>query len=624
MKAENGRNRLGGPEMKKRNVSLSIKLDILLAAIVLITSMVLVNIGYHSYSETLYAQLNEKLARFEQNIEKDAFMVQKYGSVAYKAAQLDGFDEVRRQANELNDPAPLTDWMKQQLFGYTTGEHLTRAQFDARHRELMQQAAWEGVSEEDAEDWILQRDPLLYDFADVGNAVNLLSYYMQIDADSAAISHVRVYAEDEKGYLQLTDSAASSLRSESADYMFYGRRPKEVRAISTFAAQKKRLSFRTEEGDSEELTQVVPLDIGGIRYWVVYSCDTAPVRAGQSDYLVRSLVLVLIMVVIAIAAGLIVLRRMVNKPLKSLTRATTRFGAGENGYSKADVIDLDIRSKNEIGDLYREIRAMQTRIVDNTENLTRMTAEKERIGTELGLARRIQADMLPNDFPAYPDRTEFRVFASMTPAREVGGDFYDFFLIDGDRLALVIADVSGKGVPGALFMMASKLLIQNIAMSGLSPAEILETANRRIRTNNKEDMFVTVWLGILEISTGRMTCANAGHEYPALKTPDGNFELYKDKHGFVLGGMDGMKYRNYELDFAPGQKLFVYTDGATEATDAAGNLFGTERLIDALNKAKDLPPEEILPAVRKEIDDFVGEEEQFDDLTMLCLEYRGK
>ena len=170
-----------------------------------------------------------------------------------------------------------------------------------------------------------------------------------------------------------------------------------------------------------------------------------------------------------------------------------------------------------------------------------------RIASELELATNIQLDVLPNIFPPFPDRSEFDIYASMAPAKEVGGDFYDYFFVDDDHLCIVIADVSGKGIPAALFMMASKIMLANSAMMDRSPAEILEGANAAICSNNREEMFVTVWLGILELSTGKLTAANAGHEYPALRMPGGEFELFKDKHGFVLGGMDGMKYKEYEL-----------------------------------------------------------------------------
>ena len=211
----------------------------------------------------------------------------------------------------------------------------------------------------------------------------------------------------------------------------------------------------------------------------------------------------------------------------------------------------------------------------------------------------------------------------MTPAREVGGDLYDFFLIDEDHLCLVIGDVSGKGVPASLFMMLSSALIHHVAMHELSPAKILTEVNNEICNRNPEQMFVTVWLGVLEISTGILTAASAGHEYPALRKAGGSFEILKDKHGFVLGGMPGVRYREYTLQLEPGTKLFVYTDGVPEATDANQQMFGTDRMIAALNTATDKDPGAILESVKNAVSSFVGNAEQFDDLTMLCLEYKG-
>jgi sigma-B regulation protein RsbU (phosphoserine phosphatase) len=232
--------------------------------------------------------------------------------------------------------------------------------------------------------------------------------------------------------------------------------------------------------------------------------------------------------------------------------------------------------------------------------------------------------MLPNVFPAFPERDDFDIYASMTPAKEVGGDFYDFFLVDESHLGLVMADVSGKGVPAALFMMIAKMMIQNYAMTGRSPAAVLERVNEQICANNREEMFVTVWLGILDLSNGHLTAANAGHEYPVLKRPDGQFEVIKDKHGFVIGGMDGVRYKEYSLQMDPGSKLFLYTDGVPEATNAENELFGMERAVDALNADADRNPQELLHGVTEAVAAFVGDAPQFDDLTMLSLVYFGK
>ena len=223
----------------------------------------------------------------------------------------------------------------------------------------------------------------------------------------------------------------------------------------------------------------------------------------------------------------------------------------------------------------------------------------------------------------FPGRDDFDIYASMDPAREVGGDFYDFQLIDDDHLYMVIADVSGKGVPAALFMMASRIILANNAAMGKSPAQILKDTNNSICSNNKEEMFVTVWIGILEISTGKLTAANAGHEYPVIKRPEGQYEMIRDKHGFVVGGMEGIEYTQYEITLEPGSSLFVYTDGVPEATNANKEMYGVERLLEALNDSEADTPEDVLRSAHMHLDRFTEGEEQFDDLTMMCLQLHG-
>ncbi|MBR2108728.1 MAG: PP2C family protein-serine/threonine phosphatase [Ruminococcus sp.] len=243
--------------------------------------------------------------------------------------------------------------------------------------------------------------------------------------------------------------------------------------------------------------------------------------------------------------------------------------------------------------------------------------------TELNMATEIQASMLPSDFPAFPDRAEFDIYASMDPAKEVGGDFYDFFMIDDDHLAIVIADVSGKGVPAALFMMSSKIYISDHATMGGSPAEILERVNKLVYANNDAHMFVTVWLGILEISTGKLISSSAGHEYPMINQ-NGKYEILKDKHGLAVGAIGMSKYVNTEIQLKKGDSIFVYTDGVAEATDVNNELFGTDRTIEALNAfPQGASQKEVLEGVRSAVDAFVKEAPQFDDLTMVGLRYYG-
>ena len=290
-----------------------------------------------------------------------------------------------------------------------------------------------------------------------------------------------------------------------------------------------------------------------------------------------------------------------------------------------DVIESlsKIKSGNEIGQLAEDVIDLTREIDDYTKKIAAISAEEERIGTELELAARIQEAMLPMIFPPFPDRKEFDIYASMDPAKEVGGDFYDFFFIDDDHLCLVIADVSGKGIPAAMFMTISKIILANTAKLGKSPAETLENANSAIYPSNSEEMFVTVWMGILELSTGTLTASNAGHEYPILKEPDGKFEMLKDRHGFVIGAMEGLNYHSYEMRIEPGSTLFLYTDGLPEATDTEKCMFGTDRILEVLNIDPDQNPEQILQTMTEAVNDFVKDAEQFDDLTMLCLHYKG-
>ena len=249
--------------------------------------------------------------------------------------------------------------------------------------------------------------------------------------------------------------------------------------------------------------------------------------------------------------------------------------------------------------------------------------EKFVVQQELATASSIQEGVLPHVFPLFPDRNEFELHASMDPAKDVGGDFYDAFLIDDDHLALVIADVSGKGIPAALFMLISKTLIKNRALMGGTPAEILTDVNPRLFEGNKERLFVTVWLGILTISTGQVIETNAGHESPAIRRANGEFELLKRKHGVVLGGFKKAKYTDDEFELQPGDSIFVYTDGVPEATDEKKERFGKERMLTALNLRPDEKPVDLLTTVRVEVDKFVGTAPQFDDLTMLAVKYEG-
>lgn len=251
------------------------------------------------------------------------------------------------------------------------------------------------------------------------------------------------------------------------------------------------------------------------------------------------------------------------------------------------------------------------------------SADKQQIESELNVATHIQTSMLPRIFPAFPSRKEFDVYAVMNPAKEVGGDFYDFFMVDEDRVAIVVADVSGKGVPAALFMVIAKTLIKDHAQRGASPDVVFTDVNRLLCETNDEGMFVTAWMGVLELSTGHLAYVNAGHNPPLLKRAGGEYDYLRARSGFVLAGMEGVRYRAGSLDLAEGDALFLYTDGVTEATDAEQRLYGEQKLAAVLNANRDKNPEALLAAVKSDVDAFVGQAPQFDDITMLNLCYYG-
>ena len=311
------------------------------------------------------------------------------------------------------------------------------------------------------------------------------------------------------------------------------------------------------------------------------------------------------------------IRRILTRPLGVLHQAAQ--GLVEHQMDDLGQFTLDIHTGDEIEDLADAFQYMTRELDEYIRNLAHVTSEKERIGAELHVATQIQADMLPRIFPPFPERGEFNIYATMTPAKEVGGDFYDFFLVDQDHLAVVIADVSGKGVPAALFMVIAKTLIKNHAQAGQEPAQVFETVNNQLCSNNEAGMFVTAFLGVLEISTGRFTYVNAGHNPPLAALGGQEYDWLPVRSGFVLAGMENIRYRQQEILFQPGDSLLLYTDGVTEALNPAQELYSDQRLKDFLNSGvlTGQPLEEQLRLLHGDIERFAGGAEQADDITML-------
>lgn len=277
-------------------------------------------------------------------------------------------------------------------------------------------------------------------------------------------------------------------------------------------------------------------------------------------------------------------------------------------------VTVDVRTNEEFASLSDDIN-------QTVSTLKRYIAEAAaRIDKELEFAKEIQYSALPSVFPPYPNRKDFEIYAHMITAKEVGGDFYDFYMLGDSTLAFMIADVSGKGIPAAMFMMQAKTIIKDLAESGLELSEVFATANKKLCENNDAGMFVTAWMGILDLKTGLLKFVNAGHNPPLIRQADGEFAYLKARSGMVLAGMDGIKYRQNELQLTPGDQIFLYTDGVTEATDKNNQLYGEERLLETVNRNIVMDTRKLCEAVKSDVDQFVGEAPQFDDITMLSVE----
>ena len=395
------------------------------------------------------------------------------------------------------------------------------------------------------------------------------------------------------------------------------------------AGQEVEPIIQKDESFGWMMTAMTPVlhEDGTMAGYVMADISMNDVMNTRQTFLIGLLALLAGLTAAFVVGFLLILRRKVIRPIDLLTQATGAFiqnNEEELAAGTAQVNVPQIRTGDEVEQLADAFRKMEEDMLAYIRSFMAVTAEKERIGAELNVATQIQADMLPRIFPAFPARTEFDIYATMDPAKEVGGDFYDFFLVDDDHLAVVVADVSGKGVPAALFMVIAKTLIKNHAQNRETPAEVFTHTNAQLCEGNDAGLFVTAWMAVLEISTGKLTYVNAGHNPPLLQRAGGSYEWLKSRPGFVLAGMEGMRYRENEMELNPGDRLFLYTDGVTEATDANKELYGDDRLQAALDRQGNVPVRQLLTGIKESIDAFVGDAEQFDDITMLGLEYRER
>lgn len=347
---------------------------------------------------------------------------------------------------------------------------------------------------------------------------------------------------------------------------------------------------------------------------------TDSISKQQSNSIRRTLLVFLVIMIFAgllISCGSIMFARKLTDPIGQLTSEVTKLDGG-NLDSR-----INITTGDEVEELGKAFNKMTMQLKEYITNLASATAEKERIRTELNLASQIQADMLPDSTHMMTGHKEFALYARMTPAKEVGGDFYDYFMVDDDHLAFVVADVSGKGVPASLFMVVASTLLRTRIMGGGSLADIVTKVNDSLCAVNKNGMFVTAWIGILTISTGILTYVNAGHNPPLIGNRKDGYRYIKERSGFVLAGMEGISYTQKEIKLKKDDTVFLYTDGVSEANNEAGELYGEERLLDHLNDDRQTQPDMLSESVWNEVQEFQGEAEQFDDITMLAVNYHG-
>ncbi len=449
---------------------------------------------------------------------------------------------------------------------------------------------------------------------------NQIQDYLNATQKESSIKYYYVFVplEDDLVYIWDADNYEGSCElGQHEDYMAGGKEAVEE-------------IWRHNPPEKIKLTQTKQYGFIASAFSPIFNSKGEPVAVAAVDlsmegfykrtfwFIGRMIIIIALITLIAIEILYFSINRTLILPIRKLTKSA---GDIVNNLEHEEEIELDIKTGDELETLADAFKKMDVDLRSYITEVEEMTAEKEKLGAELNVAKNIQTAMLPHNFP---ERDDFEIYASMDPAKEVGGDFYDFFMIDDDHLAMVMADVSGKGVPAALFMVIAKTLIKNTAKTGVGPAEILSKVNKQLCESNDEEMFVTVWLGILELSTGLGVSANAGHEHPAFKKEGDQYKLVIYKHSPAVAVMDGLSFTERRFVMEPGDTLFVYTDGVPEASNEDNELFGTDRMIDILNVAPEATPEHVLCSMRTALDDFVGQAPQFDDITMLCIQYNGK
>ena len=436
-----------------------------------------------------------------------------------------------------------------------------------------------------------------------------------ISSLNAAFSKIAVY---KTGYITLftgTGDVMINTSKVSPDPLL------QAAIIKSADMGGSRMTINEKDHDQIELRFVYirPLD-----WYVLVAAPVAEIQQPADVVVDQQLIVIFITTIFGLILALFAAQRL-SRPIEALSGFARRLPRQD--FTKKNAIaklmhELPVRRLDEVGDLARSIRFMCQELNTSIRRMMDATAAKERIQSELSVAREIQEGILPKNFPAFPDRKEFTLYAALDSAEEVGGDLYDFFFIDDDHLCLAVGDVSDKGVPAALYMAVTVTMIRSTMQEGVPVNVAMEKINDALSKDNPKSMFVTLFIGILNVRTGKMEFASGGHLPPVLVHNDVVDEVH-GVSGLVVGGMEGCLYKPFEMQLEPGDTLFVYTDGVTEAMNANKELYGSEKLLSLMQEQHTLRLGDLLYEVRRDVDDFCDGAPQSDDITMLVLRYNG-
>ena len=417
----------------------------------------------------------------------------------------------------------------------------------------------------------------------------------------------------------------NDILASDGDKLLYETRPEEIRNLnSTTASYSLNLDGPPEDAVAR-IVSMSPIGVSAdkrMSIWLVSEEDAVPFVNDLFGFIGRMFLFLLIVSSVFAIVGVLILRHQLTSPIIKLKRSVVNFEKHNTAEKSALPVDPGINRPDEIGDLSRSLYSLEQNVYETQSALSKLSEEKGRMSAQLSIAASIQQGVLPSEFPTHEC---FELYGLMQPAKEVGGDFFDYFMVDDSHLAMVIADVSDKGIPASLFMMTSKTLLKSQALSGKSPAAALESVNNSLCENNPANYFVTVWFGILDLCTGHMVAANGGHEFPMVSFGGKPFEVYKDIHGLALGSYGGMKYKEYELQFEEGDRIIVYSDGATDAINQEEAAFGIENLEKTVQElGNGHNAEQLVHGVLSKLMDYSKDTYQFDDITLLSMTYLKK